>query len=316
MQISILIPAYARPEQLGEALQSISMQDRALIGEIIIGDDSPPRYWPANRAAIAASGLAELIEYVPSDPPKGIYPNHWFLASKARFEHLLFLHNDDLLRPFALRALADACANESDPRVKLWFGKQQIIDESGAVDTWNSASNDFWYGRDGPGGARPVWEWCLTESIPADAYLVEKATYLQLMRGERDGNVGDWAFSVRLANSGNWARLVAEPVSRYRVQKGSVTSSGRGVDAHRAFELARELRVPAEFEKARAKRLYRHMLVVASRYVRDGERMNGWRAFLSPHIPWWQRFTLRSAWVLVMLSTPRSLWHWALRYKE
>ena len=90
------------------------------------------------------------------------------------------------------------------------------------------------------------------------------------MRGERDGNVGDWAFSVRLANSGNWARLVAEPVSRYRVQKGSVTSSGRGVDAHRAFELARELRVPAEFEKARAKRLYRHMLVVASRYVRDG----------------------------------------------
>ncbi|MDM0078634.1 hypothetical protein QTH90_29800 [Variovorax sp. J2P1-59] len=316
MQISILIPAYARPEQLGEALESIFVQDRSLIGEIIVGDDSPSIFWPRNQAVIVASGLSDLIDYVPSDPPKGTYPNQWFLASRAKFDHLLFLHNDDLLRPGALRVLADARANESDPRVKLWFGRQQVIDESGAVDPRKSVVNDLWYGRQGPACARPVWEWCLTESIPSDAFLVERATYLQLMQGERDGNVGDWAFSVRLANSGNWARFVAQTVSRYRVQSGSVTSGGRGVDAHRAFEFARELRIPPEFEEARAKRFYPHMLVVASRYVRDGERMNGWRAFLSPHIPWWQRFTPRSARVLVMLSTPRSLWRWALRYKD
>ena len=103
MPFSILIPAYARPEQLGEALASLARQEPLLIGEIIIGDDSPPEFWPRNRQVIADSGLAHLVDYVASDPPKGTYPNQWFLASRARFDHLLFLHNDDLLSPGGLR---------------------------------------------------------------------------------------------------------------------------------------------------------------------------------------------------------------------
>ena len=97
--ISILIPAYARPEQLAEALQSIAQQERSLIGEIIIGDDSPRSYWDRNQAVIAQSGLAELIDYQPSEPSRGTYPNQWFLASRAKFDHLLILHNDDQLCP-------------------------------------------------------------------------------------------------------------------------------------------------------------------------------------------------------------------------
>jgi glycosyltransferase involved in cell wall biosynthesis len=314
--ISILIPAYARPEQLGEALQSIAQQDRTLIGEIIIGDDSPRAYWARNQAVIAASGLADLIDYIPSEPARGTYPNQWFLASRARFEHLLLLHNDDQLCPGALSALADACARETDSRVKLWFGTHLIMDEAGVVDPARSEASDRWYGRQGPAAARPVWQWCLTESIPPNAFLVEKATYLQHMRGEHDGNVGDWAFSVRLANSGGWARFIAQTVSRYRVQAGSVTTAGRGVDVHRAFELACQLRVPPEYEKAKRDRFFRYTLVVAVRYARDGERAKAWRAYLWPDVPWRRRLTARSALVLLMLLTPRPLWRWALHYKN
>ena len=316
MLISILIPAYARPEQLGDALASIAQQDRSLIGEIIIGDDSPPSYWARNQAAIAASGLAELIDYLPSNPAKGTYPNQWFLAEHAKHDHLLFLHNDDELCPGALRLLAHACIHETDSRVKLWFGTNLIMDESGVVDLERTRASDQWYGRQGPSATRPVWEWCLTESIPPDGCLVEKATYLRHMRGERDGNVGDWAFSVRLANSGAWARFISQPVSRYRVQEGSVTNAGRGVDAHRAYELARELRVPPEMEAAKRERFNRNMLVVAVRYARDGERMNAWRTYLSPDVPWWERPSLRSGTVFLMLMTPRPLWLWALKYKS
>ena len=316
MLISILIPAYARPEQLAEALRSIAQQERSLIGEIVIGDDSPRAYWACNQAVIAQSDLAALVDYVPSEPSRGTYPNQQFLASRAKFDHLLFLHNDDQLYPGGLALLAEACRSETDPRVKLWFGTQVIMDEAGVVDLERTAASDRWYGRQCPAAIRPVWEWCLTESIPSDAFLVEKSAYLQHMRGEHDGNVGDWGFAVRLANSGAWARFVGQVVSCYRVQAGSVTVAGRGVDAHRAFELACQLRVPPEREDAKRRRFNRYMLIVAVRYARDGERMNAWRAFLAPDIPRRERFSLRSGLVLLMLLTPRPFWRWALHYKS
>ena len=316
MLISILIPAYARPEQLAEALRSIAQQERSLIGEIVIGDDSPRAYWACNQAVIAQSDLAALVDYVPSEPSRGTYPNQQFLASRAKFDHLLFLHNDDQLYPGGLALLAEACKSETDPRVKLWFGTHLIMDEAGVADPARSAASDRWFGRQGPPAARPMWEWCLTESIPSNAFLVEKGAYLQHMRGEHDGNVGDWGFSVRLANSGAWARFVGQVVSVYRVQEGSVTSAGRGVDAHRAFELARLLRVPPEREAAKCDRFYRNMLVVAVRYARDGERRNAWRALLWPGMPWRQRLSPRGVAVLLMLLTPRAMWRWALHYKD
>ena len=212
--------------------------------------------------------------------------------------------------------LADACAKETDERVKLWFGTQWIFDEAGVVDGERSVNSDRHYGRDVPAGARPAWDWCLTESIPSDAFLVETASYRTYMRGERDGNVGDWAFSVRLANSGAWARYIGEKVSFYRVQAGSVTVAGRGADVHRAFEATQALRVPADREAQKRMRFESSVLVAAVRYARDGERLNAWRALCSPILGWRRRFSMRSAVVLAMLLMPRATWYWALHYKS
>ena len=316
MQISIIIPAYARPAQLAEALASIAQQDRSLIGEILIGDDSPPDYWDANRKVVADSELAPLIVYMPSKPSRGTYPNQWFLADAARCEHLLLLHNDDQLCPDALSLLATACEREVDARVKLWFGTQKIFDADGIVDAERSRLSDRHYGRDGAASTKPVWEWCLTESIPSNSFLVETATYRRYMRGESDGNIGDWAFSVRLANSGAWARFLGQTVSLYRVQAGSVTVAGRGVDVHRAFEATQALLVPLEHEAAKRARFEAFALVAAVRYARDGERRNAWNAWGSSLLSWRKRLSVRSLVVLAMVMTPRPLWHWALRYKN
>jgi len=221
---------------------------------------------------------------------------------------MMTLYNDDQLCAGALSVLADACASETDARVKLWFGTPLIMDEAGVVDPELSAASDRWCGRQGPAAARPMWEWCLEESIPPDAFLVEKASHLQHMRRERDGNVGDWSFSVRLANSGAWARYVGQTVSRYRVQAGSVTVAGRGVEDHRAFEPACELRMPPEHEAAKQRSIGTcawspsAMRAPASAAVAP-HSMGAWP--VAPLVV-----------IALMLLTPRPLWLWALNYKS
>ena len=108
MLSSILVPTYRRPHQLAEALASLAQQDQALLGEVLIGDDSLAEFRPANLDVIAKSGLASLVRYLPNDPPKGSYPNQWALGEQARCEQLLILHDDDHLCPGGLAALASA----------------------------------------------------------------------------------------------------------------------------------------------------------------------------------------------------------------
>ena len=146
------------------------------------------------------------------------------------------------------------------------------MDEKGQVDPQRSSENARRFGKDGAGCAKPAWEWCLTESLPPDCSLIDRATYVAHMRGERDGNSGDWGLHVRLANAGVWGRFVAQDVSHYRVQRASLSGSGRGIDAHYMYELATALRVPNDHLDAK-RRLVRKLTEIATtRYLRDGER--------------------------------------------
>lgn len=315
MQVSMLVTAYRRPHQLREALASIALQDRSLIGEIVIGDDSPPEDAAANLAEVKASGLASLVRYFSHSPAKGCYPNHWFLADEARFEHIVFLHDDDHLRPGALAALVKARREETDPSVKIWFGRNLIMDERGQIDQARSDSQNIHYGRGGPGAVKPMWRWCLNEAVPPNSFLVPAAVYRQYMRGPRDGNVGDWGFNVRLANSGASGRYIAQDLSVYRVQAGSSTNAGAGLDVHRWYELLLQLKVPPEASEDKL-RLSRPIAPVAvMRYARDGERGRAWNCYLSPDWSWRQRLSVRGAVTLGVLSAPRVLWYRLLRFR-
>ncbi|GAC1541800.1 MAG: hypothetical protein NVS2B4_20820 [Ramlibacter sp.] len=316
LTVSILIPTYNRPHQMAEAIASIASQDLALVGEVLVGDDSStPEFRAANEAVIAASPIAHLIRYLPNTPAKGNYPNQWFLGATARYEYVLILHDDDHLRPGGLSTLATACANEQDPRVKIWFGRYFVIDERAQINREETAFHNKRFGRNGSGAARPVSQWCLTEALPPNSFLVAKETYTRFMEGPKDGNVGDWGFAVRLANSGAWGRFIAEDVSTYRVQKGSVTTAGRGLDAHRAYELADGLVVPEDVIPQKRRRFSVVAPVATIRYARDGERIKAWKCFFSPYWTWRQRLSVRCCVTLLMLLTPRKLWTWALHYR-
>ncbi|WP_218508830.1 glycosyltransferase family 2 protein [Variovorax sp. dw_308] len=316
MLISILVPTFRRPHHLAEALESLAQQDRSLIGEIIVGDDSPVEFRAGNRATIAASGLEPLVRHVINDPPLGNYPNQCALGSAARFDHILILHDDDHLCPGALATLAQACAKETDERVKIWFGRNEIMDEKGRVDPVRTATNHRDYGKEGPGAVKTVREWSLQHAIPPNSFLMPRTTYLAHMFGARDGNIGDWGLSIRLANSGAYGRFIAQDLARYRVHAESLTNSGRGVDAHLMYELAQQLKVSSPEQIEGRKRLLRQFAVVATtRYLRDGERAAAWKCFLSPDWQWKRRLSPRGVVTLGMLMTPAFAWQWAMGYR-
>ena len=311
-QISVLVTAYRRPHQLREALQSLAIQDRSLIGEIVVGDDSPADEAKANQAVIEASELRPLIRYFHHSPSLGAYPNHWFLGTEARFSHLMFLHDDDALCPGAIASLVTACEQERDPEVRLWFGRNIIMDVDGKVDPTESDAHNVRYGRSGPGSVRQLWEWCLHEAVTPNSFLVHADDYRSLMRGTRDGNVGDFGFVVRLANTGARARFIAKDMFFYRVQAASSTSSGRGVDVHRAYEISTSLQVPPEFESMKRRRFDPMALTATVRHARDGERREAWKLYWSDAWTWRQRLSMRGFAVLAMILTPRVTWNWAL----
>jgi hypothetical protein len=133
------------------------------------------------------------------------------------------------------------------------------------------------------------------------------------MCGPRDGNVGDWGLSIRLANAGALGRFIAEDIARYRVHTESLTNSGRGVDAHYMYEIAQQLKVsePAHVE-AKGRVLRQFAEVATTRYLRDGERAAAWKCFASPHWRWKRRLSPRGIATLGMLLTPSFCWSWAL----
>jgi len=307
MKISVLVPTYRRPHQLAEALESLALQDRSLIGEILVGDDSPDSARAANRAAIAASSVASLVRYLSNDPPLGNYPNQCALGDAARCDYVLILHDDDHLCAGGLDMLARACMAETDPRVKLWFGREDIMDAAGRVDPVLTQDTIRQFGKDVPACAKPIWDWCLTQSLPPNSALMGRETYRASMRGGRDGNAGDWALHVRLANTGAWGRFIGETVSRYRVQSSSITGSGRGIDVHCMYELTTQLKVPPERALEKRKIVRDFAPVATARYLREGERRRAWRCFATDW-PWKRRLSARGLYTLGMfLAPPRVL---------
>ncbi|MEJ8851779.1 hypothetical protein [Variovorax rhizosphaerae] len=209
--------------------------------------------------------------------------------------------------------LAEACAKETDGSVKIWFGRSQIMDADAHVDRALTAADNKAFGKDGPGAVRSVREWCLKRAIPRNGFLICRASYLAEISGARDGNVGDWGLTVRLANSGASGRFIAEDVGRHRVQAGSATQPGHGVDVHLMFEIARQLEVSTPAHIDARKRLLRQLVEVATTgYLRHGERARAWMCFLSPYWKWKRRLSPSGVAALCMLLTPAFCWDWAI----
>ena len=109
--ISICIPAYNRAELLSELLDSVLTQDFPDYEIVISEDNSPQR--PEIRAIASRYSQHHkgIIRYFENSINYGYDANIRKLIELANGDYVLFMGNDDLLAPNALRLIAEAVHN-------------------------------------------------------------------------------------------------------------------------------------------------------------------------------------------------------------
>ena len=119
-KISICIPAYNRPEYLGPLLDSILSQDFKDYEIVICEDKSPKR---AEIKAVTDAYISKFpstpIRYFENATNYGYDRNLRELLLKSQGEYCLFMGNDDILAPNALRVIASGVTRHKDVGVVM-----------------------------------------------------------------------------------------------------------------------------------------------------------------------------------------------------
>ncbi|WP_375397602.1 glycosyltransferase family A protein [uncultured Sphingomonas sp.] len=259
--ISIVVPAYNRPEQLFEAIQSCFDQQYRPI-EILVSDDSADDAVGEMVAAIEPPPGISLA-YRRNRPGKGQSGNVNALFAMARGRRLVILHDDDLLLPGGLDRLDEEWRAFADP--VCVFGKQVVIHEDGAVAIGETLAVNRRYHRARKPTAvqRPSETVGLLQQIPNDCFLVDAALARSVgYRPESEvGLAADSDFGIRLALAAPDREfvLVDAYVSAYRINRDSMMRWTHRNQAHPLmFVAVEQLRLPPEAENAR--RIYLNRL--------------------------------------------------------
>jgi abequosyltransferase len=111
MLISVCIPAYNRSDLLPVLLDSIFSQDYSDFEIIIAEDKSPERNAIARVASEYDAMYPRKIVYAENDVNLGYDANLRRLIELAKGDYIVFMGNDDLMAPGALRAICEAVNN-------------------------------------------------------------------------------------------------------------------------------------------------------------------------------------------------------------
>ena len=110
-QITVAIPAYNRPEEIGVLLDTVLSQDHGSFDVLIVEDHSPRE--AEIRKVVEAKALghpSRQVRYVSNPKNLGYDGNLRRILELSEGEFTLFMGDDDLLRPGALTRLAGVLA--------------------------------------------------------------------------------------------------------------------------------------------------------------------------------------------------------------
>jgi glycosyltransferase involved in cell wall biosynthesis len=117
--ISVCIPAYNRPQELRELLDSIASQDYPAHEVVICEDCSPQRQQIAAVVAEMQQRVGGRIRYFENPENLGYDGNYREFIRRSTGEFCLVMGNDDVLAPGALATVADVVRRTPDVGVIL-----------------------------------------------------------------------------------------------------------------------------------------------------------------------------------------------------
>jgi glycosyltransferase involved in cell wall biosynthesis len=161
--VSVVIPAFDRPEYLRLAIRSVLDQSFGDL-ELIVSDDAGPR---CLAPTVEAFGDPR-VRYLRNDTTLGVNANIKVGIAQALGRYLVVLNDDDLWGPAFLERMV-ACL-EGDATLVVAFCNFQIIDAHGDVDVVATQVATRHFGRDTlvPGRHHPIVRMTLVDgNIPA-----------------------------------------------------------------------------------------------------------------------------------------------------
>lgn len=204
--ISIGIPCYNRPHFLAEALASIRRQTGFEAFDVVVSDDGA---LPENRRIVEDSGIAN-IRYYANRPALGAVANWNACIERAGAPWVTILHEDDLLYPWFLRAVAPRLRDEVVAvSVRCVQGETplELAPPAGAPEARRYA---------------PLW-FLKASMTPFPGVVMSREVALRLGGFDaREGGLADYTFWYALACAGTIETLRV-PAAFYRVSGGQWT---------------------------------------------------------------------------------------------
>ncbi len=251
MKVSVCIPTYNRPKFLKQAIESC-LNQTVKPYEIIIGDDSNDE-----KTEIMMSTLQNndevIISYHHHTPALKQTENTNFLFKNAKGDNVVLLHDDDLLLPDAIETMVEVF--KKDALIKIVFGKQYLMSDSGTIDYENSPQlNEYYYRTEKYEGSKlPSVEAGIIQQFPNDGFMMnsELAKSIPWRKTSVIGDLGngtemDWSIRIGLAEPKMY--FVNKYVALYRLSEVSMSLDADD-SAYKAYLILENLTVDSKYKK-------------------------------------------------------------------
>jgi glycosyltransferase involved in cell wall biosynthesis len=266
LKVSVIMPTYNRASMIMESIRSVLGQSFTNLELIIVDDGSTD-----GTGEIVASYLDPRIKYFRQNN-LGVVAARNSALEHASGEYIFFLDSDDVLMKNAMEKAVRVL--DGHPEAGFCFGQAYLMDDKQRVFGLRRQGYTPSYVKDGIGEIEKAV--LNGNHIPTSTILVRRECLEKIGFFNKEFGLGseDFELWIRLARLYSVA-YIAEPLIKYRVHNGSITSSRslEEIEKHNTEIIERILNDPEISLSLEKSQPYFRMLVRLAQYAYGSRQM-------------------------------------------